>query len=192
MKHQITAADIIPNEDYVRIRDEKRKALIAVKQNRRISLGPYVTFYFENFDTMWLQIQEMLRIEKGGAEQLEDELRAYNPLIPNGKELTATVMFEIDDPVRRAKILGALGGVEQTMEIRIGNEIIKGKAEEDLDYTSDEGKASSVQFVHFPFTSEQIKAFLTADVVLAISHPQYQHMAVMPQLVKQELAKDFD
>ncbi|MFY9287803.1 MAG: DUF3501 family protein [Alphaproteobacteria bacterium] len=194
MKHQITAADILPMQDYARIRDEKRKAIIAIKQNRRVALGPYTTFYFENFDTMWLQVQEMLRIEKGGAEQLEDELRAYNPLVPNGKELTATVMFEIDDPIRRAQILGGLGGVEKTMELRLGGEIIKGRAEEDLDYTSEEGKASSVQFVHFPFTAQQIAAFkdLKTEVIVAISHPQYAHMAVMQQSVKQELAKDFD
>ncbi|HEU0118707.1 MAG TPA: DUF3501 family protein [Alphaproteobacteria bacterium] len=194
MKHEITSADILPLKDYEAIRAQKRTAIIATKQNRRMPVGPYAAFYFENYDTMWMQVQEMLRIEKGGEEQLKDELRAYNPLIPNGRELTATVMFQIDDPVRRAQVLATLGGVENHMEIRLGGEVIKGKAEEDLDYTSEEGKASSVQFVHFPFTSAQVLKFRDpgAEVVLAIVHPQYSHMAVMPQAVKQELAKDFD
>lgn len=193
MKREITAGDILSNDDYARVRDKKRAALIAIKKNRRVSLGPYATFYFENYDTMWLQIQEMLRIEKGGAEQLVDELRAYNPLVPNGRELTATVMFEIDDPVRRADVLAKLGGVENQMELRVGGEVVQGRAERDLDYTSAEGKASSVQFVHFPFTAEQILKFRSREneIVLAITHPAYGHMAVVPQAVRQELAKDF-
>ena len=107
MKHEITAADILPLEAYERVRDEKRRAVREVKANRRVSVGPYATFYFENYDTMWLQVQEMLRIEKGGEAQLADELEAYNPMIPKGNELTATVMFEIENPDRRREVAGA-------------------------------------------------------------------------------------
>ncbi len=194
MKHQVTAADILSPEDYARVRDEKRAAISALKQNRRVPVGPYAAFYFENYDTIWLQVQEMLRIEKGGDEQLVDELRAYNPLIPNGSELTATVMFEIPDAATRARVLAALGGVENTMELRFGNEKIAGKAEQDLDYTSAEGKASSVQFVHFPFTDAQIKIFRApeTEVTLAITHPNYGHMAILSPPIKQELTRDFD
>lgn len=193
MKREITAADILSNDDYARIRDEKRAALIAIKRNRRVAVGPYATFYFENYDTMWLQVQEMLRIEKGGAEQLADELRAYNPMIPNGRELTATLMFEIDDPVRRATVLASLGGVEKTIELRFGGEVVTGQPEQDLDYTSAAGKASSVQFVHFPFTAAQLLKFRVpgTEVVLAIAHPSYGHMAMLPPAVKQELLNDF-
>ena len=74
------------------------RKIAAIKRNRRVEVGPYVTFYFESYDTMWLQVQEMVYIEKGGAAQLPDELAAYNPLIPKGTELTATFMIEIDDP----------------------------------------------------------------------------------------------
>jgi hypothetical protein len=98
MKKEITPADILPYETYAKERKARRAAITAMKKNRRVEVGPYATFYFENYDTMFQQIQEMLHIEKGGAEQLEDELRAYNPLIPQGNELVATIMFEINDP----------------------------------------------------------------------------------------------
>jgi hypothetical protein len=194
MKRALAASDILPMTEYARIRHEKRNAIIAIKQNRRVAVGPYATFYFENYDTMWLQVHEMLRIEKGGEEQMKDELQAYNPLIPQGSELVATVMLEIEDPVRRAAILATLGGIENKMELRIGGETVKAVAEQDLDYTSAEGKASSVQFVHFPFTPDQVARFRApdAEVILAITHENYTHMAVIPAAVRQELAKDFD
>ncbi|MBC7136308.1 MAG: DUF3501 family protein [Oceanibaculum nanhaiense] len=191
---QITHADILPLPDYVKVRKERRSAVVALKKNRRLPVGPHATFYFENFDTMLSQIQEMLYIEKGGDEQLEDELSAYNPLIPQGRELVATVMFEIDDEVRRRRVLSTLGGIEHQMFIKIGGETVKGVAEDDLDRTTADGKASSVQFVHFPFTEAQIAAFRKpdAEVVLGFSHENYPHMTVMPDAVRDALAKDFD
>jgi len=193
MKHILTAADILPLDAYEKIRAEKRGALIARKKNRRVAVGPFATFYFENYDTMWLQVQEMLRIEKGGAEQLEDELHAYAPLVPKGDELIATFMIEIEDEARRATILATLGGIQDQIEVRFGGEVIKGEAERDLDYTSVSGKASSVQFVHFRFTPAQILKFRApnAEVILAIKHANYGHMAVGTEVVRQELAGDF-
>ncbi len=193
-KHEITRADIIPMADYVRERKELRRALVEAKKNRRLEVGPVCSFYFENYQTMWNQIHEMLFIEKGGEAQIADELSAYNPLIPKGRELVATVMFEIDDPVRRGALLAKLGGVEQTAFIRIGGETINGVPEEDVDRTSAAGKASSVQFIHFPFTDEQVAAFRGAgtETVLGFSHPEYAHMAALPAPVRQALAGDFD
>ena len=193
MKHSITSTDILPLANYEKIRAEKRAAIMEIKKNRRVSVGPYATFYFENYDTMWLQIQEMLRIEKGGEAQLAEELRTYNPMVPNGQELTATVMFEITDPARRQAVLSVLGGVEQTVELRFSGETVKGVAEQDLDYTSAEGKASSVQFLHFPFTAAQIAKFTTPEqeVALAITHPHYGHMAILPSVVRATLTQDF-
>jgi hypothetical protein len=190
---RLTPADILPLDAYLRVRDEKRRAIIALKKNRRMAVGPYATFMFENYDTMWLQVQEMLRIEKGGDEQLADELRAYNPLIPNGAELVATVMFGIDNPDLRQQVLAQLGGIENRMQIRLGGETIIGQPERDLEYTSAEGKASSVQFAHFRFAPAQVSKFraLGAEVVVAVAHPNYAHMAIMPENVKQELARDF-
>ncbi len=191
---KITAADVLPLAEYAKVRAERRRALTQVKRNRRLEVGPFATFYFESFDTMLHQVQEMLFIEKGGAEQIPDELAAYNPLIPNGRELTATVMIEIDEPVRRARVLATLGSIEHTMYLRVGGETIKGLAEEDQDRTNAEGKASSVHFVHFPFSPAQIAAFRQPgkEVVVGFSHPNYGHIAVMPDAVRTALAGDFE
>lgn len=193
-KHAITAADIMPAEEYARQRAEWRRRLGAVKRNRRVEVGPYVTFYFESYETMWLQVQEMLHIERGGAAQLVDELHAYNPLVPNGRELVATFMIEIDDPDRRRRMLGRLGGIEETAFLRFAGETVKSVAETDQDRTTAEGKASSVQFVHFPFTPAQVAAFRKPGVeaVLGFTHPNYGHMAAVPDTVRTELAKDLE
>lgn len=191
---KITEADILPLPEYMKVRAQRRTAISALKKNRRLEVGPFATFYFESFDTMLHQVQEMLYIEKGGAEQLPDELAAYNPLIPDGRELTATVMLEIDDPVRRARVLAGLGGIEHTMFIRFAGETVKGAAEDDQERTRDDGKASSVQFVHFPFTAAQIAKFRApgTEVVVGFNHENYGHMALMSEAVRATLAKDFD
>lgn len=192
-KTAITRADIMPMPEYAKIRAERRKALVAVKKNRRVPVGPYATFYFENYDTMWQQIHEMLFIEKGGEEQIEDELRAYNPLIPKGRELVATMMFEIDDPQRRKAVLGGLGGVEATLSLRFAGHTVPARPEADVERTAEDGKTSSVHFLHFDFTPEQIAAFRTAgtEILVAVAHENYGHMAIMPEAVRAELAADF-
>ncbi|HXY57264.1 MAG TPA: DUF3501 family protein [Methylocystis sp.] len=189
----LTQADILPWDEFARTRVEHRRRIAASKRNRRVAVGPYVNFYFENFDTMWLQVQEMLHIERGGAAQLLGELEAYNPLIPKGRELVATFMIEIPDPARRAQILAGLGGIEETAFLDVDGERIAGQPELDQDRTNGEGKASSVQFVHFPFTKAQVEAFRRprATVSVGLEHPDYRHMAGMPEAVKAELAGDF-
>ena len=142
-----------------------------------IALGPYAAFYFESYETMLAQVQEMLYIEKGGDEQLQNELSAYNPLIPNGKELIATLMFEIDNPISRAAFLGKVGGIEETVYMKINGEKIKAVLKEDVDRTSAEEKASSVQFIHFNFTDDQIEKFKSnsSEIELGIDHKEYSH-----------------
>ena len=193
MKTEITRDDIMDMGEYTAQRKEMRRALTERKKHRRVEVGPFATFYFENYDTMWHQVHEMLYIEKGGEDQIADELTAYNPLIPNGTELVATVMFEIDDPIRRANALGRLGGVEETMFIRVGDSQVDAVPEADVDRTTADGKASSVQFVHFPFTAGQIAAFRdpATQVILGIGHENYAHMAVMADATKAALAEDF-
>lgn len=193
-RHELTPSDILPWAEYATGRAEHRKRLTAIKRNRRVEVGPYVTFYFENFDTMWIQVQEMLHIEKGGEAQIADELAAYNPLVPKGNELVATFMIEIDDALRRARVLSQLGGVEETASIEVGGERVVGKAEQDQDRTTAEGKASSVQFVHFPFTEAQIAALREPNtrVILGLSHPNYSHMAVLSETTRAALAEDFN
>ncbi len=194
VKHEITHADLMPMDEYAKVRAERRKAVTAMKANRRVACGPDATFYFENYDTMWHQVHEMLHVERGGAAQVADELAAFNPLIPDGRELVATVMFEVPDEDRRQKLLAGLGGVEQTFTLDIDGESIKGTAEDDVDRTSADGKASSVQFIHFPFTDAQVTKFRASGMraVLGIGHPQYAHMAVLPENIRAALAEDFD
>ncbi len=193
-RHEITRGDLIPVEEYAKTRKARHKALAEMKRDRRIEVGPYATFYFENYDTMWHQVQEMLYIERGGEAQIADELRAYNPLIPKGRELVATLMFEVADAVQRHLFLSKLGGVEETVTLEIGGETVKGVPETDVDRTNAEGKASSVQFLHFPLTDAQAEKFKTPGtrIVLAIGHDQYGHMAVLPERVRAALATDLD
>jgi len=193
MKRELTREDILPVDVYAAERKERKKALLAIKKHRRQPVGPDCTFYFENYDTMWSQVHEMLYIERGGEDQIIDELSAYNPLIPSGDELVATVMFEIDDPVRRAAVLGVLGGIEETAFISFGGETVTGMPEADVDRTSAAGKASSVQFIHFPFTPEQIKKFRNpgVQVTLGFKHPRYGHMVMMQEEIRASLAEDF-
>jgi len=192
-KTEITRADIMAMSDYARERKDRRTQLAAVKKHRRMAVGPHATFYFENYATMWHQIHEMLHIERGGEGQIDDELRAYNPLIPKGRELVATVMFELPDEALRRTILARLGGVEETIFIGLGDDTIAGRPEEDVDRTTAAGKASAVQFVHFPFSDDQMAAFKTpgTQIVLGIEHTEYAHMAVMPDAVRAALAADF-
>jgi hypothetical protein len=194
MARKIAASDILPAEEYARRRKELRQSVVAAKRQRRMEVGPVATLHFESFETMRMQIQEMLHIEKGGAEQLAGELSAYNPLVPDGRELVATVLFEIDEPQRRANFLARLGGVEETAFIEVGGEKIRGLPEADQDRTTAEGKASSVQFIHFPFTPAQIGRFRQPGerVILGFDHPAYAHMSVMPEPVRAALAGDFD
>ena len=190
---QIFPTDILPAPTFAAERAQRRAALLPKKKLRRIDVGPYCTFYFECFDTMLFQVQEMLHIEGGGEAQLADELAAYNPLIPKGDELVATIMFEIDDPDRRERFLARLGGVESQFFIKVGDNIIRGQQETDTERTRDDGKASSVHFAHFHFTPPQIAAFRdkNTQVFVGVDHTQYAHMAMLSDESCRELANDF-
>jgi hypothetical protein len=194
MARKIAATDILPYDDYARRRKALRQEIVALKRRRRLEVGPVATLHFESFETMRMQIQEMLHIERGGAEQLSGELEAYNPLVPNGSELVATVLFEVDDPQRRAAFLAELGGVEETAFLEVDGRKIRGRAETDQDRTNAQGKASSVQFIHFPFVAEEVGLFRKpgARVVVGFEHPAYPHMTVMPEGVRAALVGDFD
>ena len=189
----IEKTDLVTSDIYAKNRKQIRKKLVTFKKNRRVSLGPHATFYFENFETMLGQVQEMLHIEKGGSEQLKDELSAYNPLIPKGKELIATLMFEIDDPNLRSSFLGKVGGIEERVYIQVKKEIVKANPEKDVDRTSTEGKASSVQFIHFNFSKNQIIEFknINTEIILGIDHVLYNHMIKIPNEVQKSLMMDF-
>ena len=192
-KRQVEKKDLMSADVYAETRKKIRKDLVEFKRDRRIALGPYATFYFESFETMVAQIQEMLHIEKGGDEQLKDELIAYNPLVPNGKELTATLMFEIDNPISRGAFLGKVGGIEEKIFMKIDNELVKAVPEDDVDRTSAEGKASSVQFIHFQFNDDQIIKIKSGNIniELGIDHKEYSHTTKLTEENTKSLSADF-
>jgi hypothetical protein len=189
---QVTRDDVMSNEAFAPERKARRAALLPRKKLRRLDLGPYCTFYFECFDTLLFQIQEMLLVEKGGEEQLADELAAYNPLIPQGAELVATVMFEIDDDRRRAEILGRLGGVDDHFFIQIGETRAPGVPEGDIERNREDGKTSSVHFLHFPLTPAQVAAFgdPAVTVMAGCDHPLYSHLTILQAQTRAELGTD--
>lgn len=191
---RLTRADILPLADYVPVRRERRRKICELKRLRRVEIGPFATFHFENLATMRQQVQEMLYIEKGGEVQLEDELEAYNPLIPQGSELVATAMFEIEDPVRRAVVLAGLGGIENRAFIEIGGRRVRGDPDPSRENTSPEGKASAVQFVKFSFAPDEVVGFKRPGIkiVVGFDHPGYAHLTVLAEPVRAALAEDFD
>ena len=190
---KIESSDLLEYSTYAKERRSIRKEVVQMKKNRRVELGPHSTFYFENFFTMKAQIQEMLYIEKGGDEQLKDELEAYNPLVPQGSELVATFMFEIDNPNTRKKVLSSLGNVENKLCISINGTKLYATPEEDVDRTDNSGKTSSVHFIHFKFSDKQVEEFknLSSRIEIGTDHDNYLHSTVLSKEVKEALAKDF-
>lgn len=192
-QRKIVPEDLLPIAEYDFRRKSLKQNLIPMKRQRRIEVGPFATFYFENYATMWLQVQEMLRIEKGGDEQIAGELDAYNPLIPQGDELIATLMLEIEDADRRHIMLLTLGGIEETVFLEIGGDTVHATPTEYDDRTTPDGKTSSVHWLRFKLTPEQITQFRdpAVRVVLGISHKNYGHMAVLSAETRAALTKDF-
>tara|TARA_B100000674_G_scaffold122743_1_gene93849 strand:- start:10505 stop:11092 length:588 start_codon:yes stop_codon:yes gene_type:complete len=192
-KRIISLDDIISNEEYGNIRSSKRREMIEFKKFRRIDVGPVASLYFESKDTMIYQIQEMAYVEKITREELDEELASYNPLVPNGRELTATMMIEIDDPLRRKNFLSRLGGVEEKVKIVIGDIEIYADYEKDVDRTTSAGKASAVHFLHFKFNDELVEAFNNKEniIQIGIDHEAYGHLSIVSDRVREELAKEF-
>lgn len=189
----ITAADILPLDQYELIRKDKKAEAIERKKLTRLSVGPYATALFENWDSMWLQVQEMLRIEKGGDGQLTDELAAYDPMVPKGAELTCTLLFEVEDPVRRDAFLRSIGGIENHVAIHVGGHVIGARAEGDVERTREsDGKASAVHFFHFDFPPQAIEAWRDGSgaAMLVIDHPNYGHAAMFGADARAFLARE--
>ncbi len=192
-RHSITADDIMPLEQYELIRADKKQEALLRKRMTRISVGPHATGIFESWDSMWLQIQEMLRIEKGGPAQLVDEIAAYSPMVPKGSELTMTLFFEVPDPVRRDIFLRSIGGVEDHIAIHVGPHAIHARPEGDLERTrASDGKTSAVHFLHFDFTPAAVAAWRNAQaqVMLSIDHPNYGHAALIGHEARAFLARE--
>lgn len=192
-QHTITAEDILPLDQYELIRADKKQEAILRKKLTSLAVGPNATALFESWDSMWLQIQEMLRIEKGGADQLVDELRAYDPMVPKGSELTMTLLFEVEDPVRRDRFLRTIGGVEDHIHLSVAGSRIAARPEGDVERTREsDGKASAVHFLHFDFTPEQVAAWRSGEgqAMLVIDHPAYGHAALISAETRDYLARE--
>ena len=192
-QRKILPTDILSPAEY----DQQRKALkanlIPMKKQRRVEVGPFATFYFENYATMWLQVQEMLRIEKGGEAQMADEIAAYDPMIPKGSELTMTMLFEVEDAGRRDAFLRTIGGIEDHISLQVGGHVIKARPEGDVERTREsDGKASAVHFFHFDFPAEAIAAWKGGEgsAMLVIDHPNYGHAALIGAPTRDFLSRE--
>ena len=191
---KLEPGDLMTLETYARERPAFRARVLEHKQARKVALGAHLTLLFEDRLTIQYQVQEMLRIERiFEAAGIRDELDAYNPLIPNGSERVATLMFEIDDEARRDRELRRLTGVEDHIYIDVGGLRITAEPERDVERTKDDGKTSSVHFLHFPFKLQEIEKFRDPGVqaILAIAHPNYGHMAMLTPETRAALAADF-
>jgi len=178
----ITSADILPLDQYELIRADKKAEALARKRYTRLAVGPNATVLFENWDSMWLQIQEMLRIEKGGAEQLVDELAAYDPMVPKGSELTCTLLFEVADEARRDAFLRTIGGIEQHIAIRLNDHTIPARPEGDIERTrASDNKAIAVHFVHIEFPPAAMADWKSGagPAMMVLDHPNYGHAALI-------------
>jgi len=188
----LTAADLLPLAAYEQVRKAKKQEQVARKRLTRLHVGPHATAIFETWDSMWLQVMEMLRIEKGGEAQVGDELAAYGPMIPNGGELTATLLFEVEDAARRDAFLRTIGGIERHVHLLLGGERIAARPEGDLARTRErDNKASAVHFLHFAFTPAQIEVWRSGErpAMLAIDHPNYGHAATIAAEARAFLAE---
>lgn len=183
MRKCITPEDILPTATFAQERTGHKKRLETLKKPRRVCVGPFAAFYFENYDTLWWQIQEMLRIEQGGAEQLADEIEAYAPLLPQGSDWRTTMMFEIPDAAVRKKLLAKLGHIEKHITLQVDEHIVTAHPTGEDQRTTEAGKTSAVHFLRFSFTETQKQLILegNASLTIAITHPHYTHNTLLSQ-----------
>jgi hypothetical protein len=190
---KLAPEDLYSLEEYHRLRTEFRARVLAHKQLRQVSIGPIATLYFEDRLTIQYQVQEMLRIERIFERAgIEDELAAYNPLIPDGTNLKATFMIEIPDPAERKRRLGELAAIEDHLYAQVdGRERIVCIADEDLERTTSD-KTSAVHFVRFEFSDADREALASgASLRFGIDHPAYSEQVELDEPHREALLADF-
>lgn len=190
---QLAREDLMSLEDYAQHRDEMRKQVMEVKKARRVLVGPHIMLHFENRLIMHYQIQEMLRAEKiFEADGIQEELDAYNPLIPDGSNWKATMMIEFSDPEIRAVELTKLIGIEERTRVQVdGFEKVYAISNEDLVERSTEEKTSSVHFMRFELTDEMASAAKSgAAIYVGIDHKNYQHQIELNGASRESLLAD--
>ena len=178
--------------EYEKVRDARRSAVIALKARRRVQVGRYLSFVFENHETVWFQIQEMIRAERIVDEaKIADEIEVYNGLLPAPGELAATMFIEIADPNAIKPVLDALLGIDTRdyVRLQVGSQTIvgrfdTGRSDEEL------GKLSAVHFVRFAVPAELRRSFRQSEVALVVEHPNERARTVLSTDVKDSLAED--
>jgi hypothetical protein len=188
----ITPDEILNLYEYEKVRDARRDAVIALKRDRRVTVGRYLSFVFENRDTVWFQIQEMIRAERiVDDEKVADELAVYNGLLPRGGELAATMFIEIGDAAAIKPVLDALLGIDTRDYVRleVGSHVVVGRFE--AGHSDEElGKLSAVHFVRFALPEAARRAFLTSEVALVVDHPNERARTVLSTEARASLADD--
>lgn len=191
----LTHADLHSLEEYSKIREDFKRAAVNHRKHRQVQVGRHMTLHFEDRVTVKYQIQEMLLIEKTFlSEGIQDELDAYNPLIPNGSNLKATLTIEYGDPVLRAEMLEKLCRVEDKIYVKVeGHQPVYAIADEDMDRSNDT-KTAAVHFLRFELTPEMIKDMRDLDCAftVGVDHPEYNEYTRVNTLTKEMLVKDFD
>jgi hypothetical protein len=191
--NEIVLSEILDIAQYEKARDEIRRRIIEMKKNRRLQVGPMVTFVFENHNTMLFQIQEMMRAERIVDDHaIQHEIDTYNQLLPDENELAATMLIELPDAARIREEITKLHGVNtgEATYVRIGDERLPGVFDAGQ---NDDRRISAVQYVRFRFNDSQREAFKTGATParLVINHPNYRHEALITGAVRGELAEDF-
>ncbi|HEB99928.1 MAG TPA: DUF3501 family protein [Thiotrichales bacterium] len=191
---KLSREDLYSLEKYAEVRPEFRARVLEHKQHRRVYLGPIATLYFEDRLTVQYQVQEMLRIERIFEPRgIEEELAAYNPLIPDGSNWKATFMIEVPDEEERRQVLARLIGIEDRVWVKVaGFDPVYAIADEDLERETEE-KTSSVHFMRFELTPEMAAAVKQgAAIETGVDHPEYSHRLEVPEPVRASLARDLD
>jgi hypothetical protein len=189
---KIEFGEILNIYEYEKVREQKRREIIEIKKKRRLFLGDLVHLVFENRDTVWFQIQEMIRAERMVRdEEIQQEIDIYNELIPEKNQLSITMFIEIPDEQERKRLLPQLVGIHDNLWFHIGNKhSIRAVADEKSKRDYQYGKAAVVHFLKLNLTPEQVKDFGELPVRVEINHPNYKAMVEMPEEVKAELVKD--
>ena len=184
--------DIVDLRAYERERPELQRRVYALKRKRRVHIGPVVTLLFENSDTIRFQIQEMARAEKMVRdEQILEELEIYNPLIPEAGELSATLFIELTSKAELEAWLPKLVGIERTVELRVGDEVVTAEPEAAHDeQLTREDVTASVHYIRFQLSPNQVERFASGPVQLAIDHPAYKEERELSDDTRMELLAD--
>jgi hypothetical protein len=189
---KIEFGEILNIYEYEKVREQKRREIIETKKKRRLFVGGLVHLVFENRDTVWFQIQEMIRAERMVRDdEIQQEIDVYNELIPEKNQLSITMFIEIPDEEERKRLLPELVGIHDHLWFHIGNKhSVRAEADERSKEDYQYGKAAVVHFLKLNLTSEQVKDFAELPVRVEINHPNYKAIVEMPEEIKAELVKD--